>query len=182
MMFAVGSLQDALKRANAVEALVLLDTIEAAVKVQQRIEELAAAIEQPPHNWTTERLWRAFQQLEQDRVRGARAERVLADIVALVRHTLRPEDSPLEPYPDLVRQRYENWLAEQAAAGRTFTDAQRWWLDRIAAHIGVNLEIQPAHLDIGEFFNRGGRMAARRDLGADWQQIIEEMNEVLVVV
>jgi len=45
MMFAVGSLQDALKRANAVEALVLLDTIEAAVKVQQRIESLAAAIE-----------------------------------------------------------------------------------------------------------------------------------------
>lgn len=45
MMFAVGSLQDALKRANAVEALVLLETIESAVKVQQRIEALAAAIE-----------------------------------------------------------------------------------------------------------------------------------------
>jgi len=45
MMFAVGSLQDALKRANAVEALVLLELIEAAAKVQQRIESLAAAIE-----------------------------------------------------------------------------------------------------------------------------------------
>lgn len=45
MMFAVGSLQDALKRANPVEALVLLELIEAAAKVQQRIESLAAAIE-----------------------------------------------------------------------------------------------------------------------------------------
>ena len=45
MMFAVGSLQDALKRANAVEALLLLELIEAAAKVQQRIESLAAAIE-----------------------------------------------------------------------------------------------------------------------------------------
>jgi len=45
MMFAVGSLQDALKRANAVEALLLLEVIEAAAKVQQRIESLAAAIE-----------------------------------------------------------------------------------------------------------------------------------------
>lgn len=45
MKFAVGGLQDALKRANAVEALVLLDMIDAAVKVQQRIEALAAAIE-----------------------------------------------------------------------------------------------------------------------------------------
>lgn len=146
------------------------------------VKELAAAIEQPPHNWTTERLWRAFQQLEQDRVRGARSERVLADIVALVRHALRPEDSPLEPYPDLVQQRYENWLAEQAAAGRTFTDAQRWWLDRIAAHIGVNLAIQPEHLDIGEFFNKGGRGAAQRDLGDDWRNLIEELNRVLVVL
>jgi hypothetical protein len=45
MMFAVGSLQDALKRANAVEALLLLELIEAAAKGQQRIESLAAAIE-----------------------------------------------------------------------------------------------------------------------------------------
>jgi len=45
MMFAVGSLQDALKRANAVEALLLLELIEAAAKVQQRIESLAAAVE-----------------------------------------------------------------------------------------------------------------------------------------
>lgn len=45
MMFAVGSLQDALKRANPVEALLLLEVIEMAAKVQQRIESLAAAIE-----------------------------------------------------------------------------------------------------------------------------------------
>jgi hypothetical protein len=45
MMFAVGSLQDALKRANPVEALLLLELIETAAKVQQRIESLAAAIE-----------------------------------------------------------------------------------------------------------------------------------------
>ena len=45
MMFAVGSLQDALKRANAVEALLLLELIVAAAKVQQRIESFAAAIE-----------------------------------------------------------------------------------------------------------------------------------------
>ena len=45
MMFAVGSLQDALKRANAVEALVLLDLIQEAVHVQQRIKLLLDAIE-----------------------------------------------------------------------------------------------------------------------------------------
>lgn len=45
MMFAVGSLQDALKRANAVEALVLLQQIEAAMHLKRSIEALLAAKE-----------------------------------------------------------------------------------------------------------------------------------------
>jgi hypothetical protein len=44
MMFAVGNLQDALQRANAVEALLILDMIETAATLQQRIEAVAAAI------------------------------------------------------------------------------------------------------------------------------------------
>jgi hypothetical protein len=44
MMFAVGSLRDALKQANAVEALLLLDAIEAAAKLQQRIEAIASDV------------------------------------------------------------------------------------------------------------------------------------------
>jgi len=45
MQFAVGSLQDALKQATAVEALLLLEMIETGAKLQQRIETLAAAKE-----------------------------------------------------------------------------------------------------------------------------------------
>jgi hypothetical protein len=41
-----------------------------------------------------------------------------------------------------VQQRYEEWLAEQEAAGRAFTEEQRWWLDRIAEAIGVNLSVR----------------------------------------
>jgi hypothetical protein len=44
MMFAVGSLRDALKNASAVEALLILDAIETAAKLQQRIEAIAAAV------------------------------------------------------------------------------------------------------------------------------------------
>ena len=44
MIFAVGDLQQALKRANAVEALIVLELIENATKLQQRIEALAAAV------------------------------------------------------------------------------------------------------------------------------------------
>lgn len=51
-----------------------------------------------------------------------------------------------------MQRRYGEWLAVQQQAGRTFTPEQRWWLDRIAEHIGVNLEVAPEDLDYGEFF------------------------------
>jgi hypothetical protein len=45
MIFAVSSLQEALKDSTAVESLVLLDLIETAVKLQKRIESLTDAIQ-----------------------------------------------------------------------------------------------------------------------------------------
>lgn len=42
--FVVGDLRSALARSNAVEALILLELIEAAAKLQGRIEGLAAAV------------------------------------------------------------------------------------------------------------------------------------------
>jgi type I restriction enzyme, R subunit len=43
------------------------------------VKELAKSLEQPPHGWTAEALWRAYAQVERDRVRGAGAKRVFAD-------------------------------------------------------------------------------------------------------
>ena len=74
------------------------------------IEELAAILQQPPHSWTTERLWQAYAQVERDKVRGTGAQRTLTDIISLVRHAVQLEDE-LVPYQDVVQQRYEAWLA-----------------------------------------------------------------------
>lgn len=90
----------------------------------RQIKELSQRIEQPPHAWTTQALWQAYAQLEQDKVRGVGAKRVLTDLVSLVRHAVQLEDE-LVPYPDRVRQRYQDWLAAQEAAGRTFTEEER---------------------------------------------------------
>ena len=150
----------------------------AALRYEQ-IRELAAALRQPPHSWTTEALWRAYAQLERDRVRGVNARRVLTDLVSLVRHALQMEDE-LVPFPERVQARYAEWLDAQEAAGREFTPEQRWWLDRIAAHIGVNVDIRPEDLESGEFLQKGGPLGAKRALGADWLQLLEELNRALV--
>jgi type I restriction enzyme R subunit len=146
-----------------------------------QLKALQAAIEQPPHSWTTERLWQAYAQLERDKVKGVGAQRLLTDLISLVRRALRLEDE-LIPYWERVQQRYAHWLEEQQKSGIIFTPEQRWWLDRIAEQIGLNLTVQPADLDYGDFFAKGGRIGAMRALGKEWLKLIEQMNDALVVV
>ena len=146
----------------------------------QQVKELAGRLALPPQAWTTEALWLAYARLEQDKVRGVGAPRVLTDLVSLVRHAVELDDE-LEPYPDRVRRRYEDWLAAQEAAERRFTAEQRWWLDQIAAHIGVNLGVSADDFGYGELFQRGGWIAARRLFGAALPALLDEMNEALTV-
>jgi type I restriction enzyme, R subunit len=74
------------------------------------LKQLAETLSQPPRSWTTETLWRAYAQLERDRVRGAGTRRVLTDLVSLVRHAVQLDDE-LVPYPERVQRRYADWLA-----------------------------------------------------------------------
>jgi len=142
------------------------------------LKELDQVLRRPPHNWSPDALWQAYAQVERVRVRGMEAKRTLTDLVALVRHAVQRDDE-LVPYVEQVRARYQRWLDGQAAAGRTFTPEQRWWLDQIAQHVGVNLEITPDDLDYGEFFNRGGRIGAMRSFGSDWLTVLHEVNAAL---
>ncbi len=145
----------------------------------QAIEELKARIEQPPNTWTTASLWQAYAQLEQDKVRGVGTERTLTDIVSLVRHAVQYDDV-LVPYPEQVQRRYEDWLASQAALGLTYTVEQRWWLDRIAEAVGLNLGVTLQDFQLGDMGARGGIVAARQLFGGDLPVLVEELNEELV--
>ena len=144
-----------------------------------KVKELAERLQRPPNGWTTEGLWWAYVQLEKDRVRGAARDRVLTDVVSLVRHALQLDDE-LVPYPDCVQARYREWLADQEAGGRKFTAAQRWWLDKIAAQIGVNLAVAADDLDYGEFSERGGRIGMKKQFGQGWAVVLDELNATLV--
>ena len=145
----------------------------------REIEDLKARIEQPPHVWTTESLWQAYAQLEKDKVRGVRAERVLTDLVSLVRHAVQMDDE-LVPYPERVRERYAEWLAAQEASGTTFTEGQRWWLDRIAEAIGVNLTVTAHDFQYGELFRRGGWLSAKRAFGDELPALLDALNDALL--
>jgi len=142
------------------------------------IKELAQKIQSPPRSWTPELLWRAYETLDQSKVRGS-GGRVLADIVALVRFALHREDE-LVPFPDQVKERFDRWLAQQESRGRSFTEEQRRWLELIRDHIAASLRIEPADFDEVPFSQRGGLGRVYQVFGEELDRVLDELNEVLV--
>ena len=142
------------------------------------IRALADAMQAPPRSWTTERLWQAYQRLDESRVRGS-GQRQLADIVALVRYATGEADE-LAPFADHVNRRFEGWLAVQETVGREFTDEQRWWLEAIRDRIAGNVSAEMQDLQDSPLDQRGGLTAAYNLFGDELQPIIDELNLELV--
>lgn len=146
-------------------------------QVRELAEELDQQLHQTDPLFLTESLWRAYQRLEKDRVRGAGEQRILADLVSLVRHAALDEE--LVPYPDRVEQRYQEWLSAQTDSGRSFTPQQRWWLDEIARYIGINVSVSLDDLNYYGFQRHGGQVAAQRLFGAQLGALLDELNTTL---
>jgi type I restriction enzyme R subunit len=97
------------------------------------IRELAEAIKKPPYNLTPEILWQAYEQLEKSKVRGAGAQKLLTNIISLIRFAIGKSDI-LEPFSDIVDSRFNKWLAEQQLLGKSLTPEQLTWLNMIKDH------------------------------------------------
>ncbi len=142
------------------------------------IKTLAEAIKTPPRQWTPEVLWRAYELLDKDRVRGASGRRLLADVVSLLRYALH-RDTELVPHADRVRGRFAQWLAQQPGHGRQFTPEQLRWLEMIRDHIATSIEIEPDDFGYAPFSQAGGLGKAHEVFGKDLMPLLRELNEVL---
>jgi len=141
------------------------------------IKALANAIERPPQAWTTEVLWRAYEQLDRSRVRGS-GGKMLTDIVSLVRFALQ-QDIELVPYKDKVEARYQSWLSKQEHRGRVFTDEQKQWLRLMKEHISASLTITADDFDYEPFLQHGGLGKAFAIFGKEFTPLLDELTEAL---
>jgi type I restriction enzyme, R subunit len=142
------------------------------------VKELAKALSDSRPPLTPEALWRAYETLEKDRVKGAGSKRLVTDVVSLVQFALK-EENELVPYPERVAARYEQWLAEQDARGRTFTREQKEWLSAIRDYVATSAEITTDAFEMPPFTERGGLARVSRVFGDDLTRVLDEMNEVL---
>ncbi len=141
------------------------------------IQELADRISRPPHNWTPDLLWSAYEAVEVDRVRHS-TRHTLTDLVCLIRFAA-DLDTELVPYAEHVHRRYAGWLAQQSQVGVTFSPAERWWLDKMVEVIAVSAGVSADDLDNAPFTERGGADGASRDLGPDATTLIDQLNGTL---
>ncbi len=141
------------------------------------IKELANAISRPPHRWTPEALWQAYETLDASKVRGS-GHRVNTDLVSLVRFTLG-EAEELVSYPDLVNERFEAWLLQQSNSGRLFSQEQAAYLELIKDRIATNLGIAPTELMAPPFSSQGGLGKARQLFGTELSSLLDELTQAL---
>src|SRR5690606_16341192 len=122
------------------------------------------AIKAPPRAWTPEKLWRAYETLAKDKVRGASGKRLLTDIVSLIRFATHKDDE-LVPYGEQARARFAQWMAQQENRRRAFNSEQCRWLEMMRDHVATSLEMTVEDLDYAPFAEAGGRGKAAQVFG-----------------
>ena len=141
------------------------------------IKDLAKAIERPPRQWTPEKLWRAYEILDQSKVRGS-GGRMLTDIVSLVRYTLQQADE-LVPFGDQVDARFRSWLAVQAQKDVAFTPEQIQWLTWMKENIASEMGIAVDSFEYTPFVEHGGIGKAYQVFGEKLPPLLDELSEAL---
>ena len=144
----------------------------------EQVKQLAEAIEKPPYNLTPELLWLAYEQLEKSKVKGAGPQKLLTNIVSLVRFAVGSAEV-LEPFPDEVERKFNAWLTNQQSRGTHFTPEQKEWLNMIKQHITTSLTINLDAFELSPFNQKGGAVKAYQLFGQQLNKIIEELNMVL---
>ena len=143
------------------------------------IRELAETIAKPPYHIAPERVWKAYEQLEKSKVRGADPHKLLTNIISLVRFTIG-DVAFLEPFSETVNRRFDVWLTEHEQTGKTFTPEQRDWLEMIKNHLATSLSINIDDFETVPFVQRGGLLKVYQLFGDELDQLLKDMEEVLV--
>jgi len=145
----------------------------------ESIKQLSEAIKRQPYNLKTETVWKAYEQLESPKVRDAGPQKLLTDIISLIRFTIGRSDV-LEPFSEMVEHRFRAWLSRQENDGHGFTPEQMEWLNMIKDHIATSATVEMEDFEYAPFHEKGGTLRIIKLFGDDLNDIINELNEALV--
>ncbi|MDF1528183.1 MAG: type I restriction-modification enzyme R subunit C-terminal domain-containing protein [Sedimenticola sp.] len=156
----------------------------------EQIEKLAEEIQQPPYNLAPIEVWKAYEQLEKNKVKGVPPKELLTNIVSLIRFSIGLSDV-LEPFTELVNNRFDNWLKQQELTpspvpgegwgeSKKFSPDQLAWLNKIKDQIAQNAEMTVEDFNYIPFNQEGGLLKARELFGKELEPLISELNGFLI--
>ena len=128
---------------------------------------------------TIDRLWDCYAIKKPDKVRGKSTMHQLADLIAIIRFEMGYGDN-LQPFAEAVNYNFMRWTLKRNAGAVHFSEEQMAWLRLIKDHIAVSLSIEPEDLDLNPFDRRGGLGKFYEVFGAQYKEILVEMNIELV--
>jgi type I restriction enzyme R subunit len=143
------------------------------------IKELYKVLNSPPYSLTIEKLWGAYYQLGDNKVKGISTKRMLSDIVSLIRYELKI-DKELAPFSEIINRNFKEWVFKKNAGHVHFTEEQMEWLRMIRDHIMTSMKITQDNFNFTPFDALGGIGKFYQVFGEDYDEIINELNEVLV--
>jgi type I restriction enzyme R subunit len=143
------------------------------------LKELENKLRDTNAAWTEEMLWHAFAATAPEKVRGRSVPNRFADLIPLVRFALA-QQPVLKPFAESVRERFNEWMMDKAAAGTTFTPDQLAWLELIRDHIATAVTVEPDDFDYAPFSQRGGLGKAHQLFGERLVPLLDELNRQLV--
>jgi len=142
-----------------------------------QLNDLVEEIEQPPYNIAPKDVWHAYEMLEKLKAKGAAPSEKLPALISLIRCSIGVAKE-LEPFPQIVNERFEIWLSQQTAK---FNQEQLQWLERIKKQIANNAEFEIDDFDfIPECKQQGGLLKARELFGNELPVIVQELNGYLI--
>ena len=137
-----------------------------------------------PQDWSTDALAELRQKLATtperftidnlEKAHAARYNKNLVDIISMVKHAAREEEPLLT-----ALERVERAFA-RITAGRQFTEEQQKWLERIRAHLVVNLSVDRQDFENDPvLLDPGGWKPADRVFDGKLGDLIEELNAAM---
>ncbi len=129
------------------------------------LTELRESLAASPHRFREEDLRRAH---------AIHYRKALVDIISMVKHAAS-EESPLLTAEERVRRAFD-----ALAVGRSFTEAQQSWLDRIRNHLIQNLSIGQDDFErVPVLARAGGWKAADKAFGGRLENLMSQINEAI---
>ncbi len=123
------------------------------------------------------RVWQAYSHL--DEYKGKRPISELTALVALIRRVCGMDEKLLS-FDDTVRRNFQNWvLKHHSGGGAKFNEEQMNWLRMIRDHVAASIHLGRDDLEMAPFDGQGGLGKMHQLFGAQMDELIDELNDVL---